>query len=355
MALAQQTADVGARRQSRPAVIQLLLGPLFFLICFGLGHPTLNRYDARALNDSLVYYQVVQGIPTAHYPHNIPFQESRKLVPYVARPFYLLAKGRVGSWDPVFFGLLVANSLFCGATAWMIAYLGRRYVADDGVALLAALLYLLNFDIVNTQLVGMVDSAESFFLIALAAALFANRFYLLLPIGLLGAAAKDTFVPMAVVFAAAWWIADDAPRRRISRWLWIGGMGLVGVATVMFLQSREAGFTVWPWSYAAHQRRDRNMLAALIDCVVNHGFVLVFAWLLPLGVWRLNRLPRPWVAASVAAALAALLLGAWNDGGVGVVRPLFEATGPVLALSAALLLVPARHRTTKIVPARELG
>ena len=36
----------------------------------------------------------------------------RVLVPYVAKPFYWLAKGRVGSWDPVMFGLLISDSFF---------------------------------------------------------------------------------------------------------------------------------------------------------------------------------------------------------------------------------------------------
>ena len=101
----------------------VILWLLFFLILFGLGYPTLNRYDPRELGpDQGVYYNMVLHQAAAD---DIPFC-FRLLVPEVARPFYLLAKGRIRSWNPVRFALLVSNCLF-GATGsrgrkpWRIA------------------------------------------------------------------------------------------------------------------------------------------------------------------------------------------------------------------------------------------
>ena len=62
------------------------------------------------------------------------------------------------------------------------------------------------------------------------------------------------------------------------------------------------------------------------------------------GMWRL---PKTWVVASVCAALAALAMGAYDDAVGNTVRPLFSALGPLLSLSASLLLVEAS------VPARD--
>ena len=94
----------------------LVLWSLFFLISFGLGYPTLNRYDARELGpDWVSYYNMVLH---QDGPNDIPFGY-RVLVPEIARPFYLLAKGRVGSWNPVFFGLLMSNCLFCATAAFL--------------------------------------------------------------------------------------------------------------------------------------------------------------------------------------------------------------------------------------------
>src|SRR2546428_4465600 len=84
----------------------VLLWFLFFLICFGLGYPTLNRYDPRSApgtGDSGVYYRLVTEKPQ----ESMGFRGYRLLVPSVAKPFYHLAAGRVGTWDPVFFSLLI--------------------------------------------------------------------------------------------------------------------------------------------------------------------------------------------------------------------------------------------------------
>ena len=98
---------------------------LFLLIAWGLGYPTLNRYDPRqtpGLTDVQSYAALVTGAPTLDAGH----LRFRVLVPWVARPFYQLAKGRFGSWDPVMFGLLVADALFVAGTALLIVVLGTR-------------------------------------------------------------------------------------------------------------------------------------------------------------------------------------------------------------------------------------
>jgi hypothetical protein len=46
----------------------LVLWPLFFTICFGLGYPTLRRYDPRmteGLSDASKYYAIVTGADTS--------------------------------------------------------------------------------------------------------------------------------------------------------------------------------------------------------------------------------------------------------------------------------------------------
>jgi len=51
----------------------ILLWGLFFLICFGLGYPSLNRYDPRlaaGLADSVQYYKLVEGGPEMAEGHH---------------------------------------------------------------------------------------------------------------------------------------------------------------------------------------------------------------------------------------------------------------------------------------------
>jgi hypothetical protein len=91
----------------KPAPAQaLLVWAVLFLICLGLGYPTLNRYDPGSVNpDAATYSRLVTAGPGAVDGH----MRFRVLVRLLARPFYRMAQGRVGSWNPVFAGLLVAN------------------------------------------------------------------------------------------------------------------------------------------------------------------------------------------------------------------------------------------------------
>src|SRR5215210_642072 len=84
----------------------LLLWPLFFAICLGLGYPALKRYDPRAtqgLSDTYKYYAMVTG---ADDSNSKELFRCRVLVPYVARPFYWFAQTYLHPVNPVFFALL---------------------------------------------------------------------------------------------------------------------------------------------------------------------------------------------------------------------------------------------------------
>ena len=317
----------------------ILLWFLFFAICWGLGYPTLSRYDPRGAagtRDSVTYYDLVTGMPQ----ESLGFRGYRLLVPSVARPFYHLAAGRLRTWDPVFFSLLIANALFCCTTACLLVSLGRRVVGDYSVALLGAALYLLNFTVSNSQLSGMVDSGEACLMMGLGWSLFAGKWPLLPILGVLGALAKETFVPLSTAFAVGWYVGAAGPGGfRLSQIGWIAALATTGLATVSVLQSFVSGHAVWPWNIVSSMRSDLSLSAGFLQCVLDHNFWYPFVWLLPLGAFRLGRLHGPWLRASVVSALTALALGAYHDAGGGnVARSMFNVIGPILSLSAASLL-----------------
>ncbi len=130
-----------------------LLTILFFVICCGLGYPSLNRVDWRqapgGLTDVVTYADMVSS-PTAHDLHN--HMRFRILVPYLARPVYQLAKGHVGTWDPVMFSLLVVTAACVALTAILLLLIVFDITGLYGTALVAALLYLLNFAVPNLRL-----------------------------------------------------------------------------------------------------------------------------------------------------------------------------------------------------------
>ena len=319
---------------------KILLWFVLFLICFGLGYPTLNRYDPRtSLPDSAVYAKIAMDGPGAE-PGHFRF---RVLIPYLARSVYSLANAHVGSWDPLLFGFLVVNSMFVASTAFLLLQIGLAHLGEYAVALVGTTLFLLNFAVPNDQLAGLVDGGEGFFLIATVASMFFRRWWLLPAIGILGALTKESFVPFSITLAGTWWLMSERLRpHRLSTGLWLFCMIVVEMATVTVLQSSISGHLIWPWSFAlslnSHSNYARNFVAWLTDR--SSWYVLI--WLLPLGLPRMGRFPRPWVAASATATLVALILNAYyggmGGGGGGVGRFVFDVAGPLLSLSAATFL-----------------
>ena len=311
---------------------------LFFLIGFGLGYPTLNRYDPRIVggtSDSRSYYEIITRGPREVAEHH----RYRLLIPSIAKPISEWAGGRLKSWDPVFFGLLVINASFCATTASLLVDAGNRVTGFSPVGLLAALLYLLNFTVSNGHLSGLVDSGEGCLMMGLVWALLSNRWWPLPLLGFLGALAKETFVPLSAAFAVVWWlVSNDRLPRGFSRMGWILAMAVTGFVTVAFVQSMVSGSLVWPWRLIIPGKGEGSLWARFLACLVSRPFGYIFVWLLPLGIWRLGRLPRPWVSASIAATLVALGLGVYHGSGGNVARGMFNVSGPLLSLSAAHLL-----------------
>jgi hypothetical protein len=340
-----QTSSIAAggqvpHRKFLGAKYFLLLWLLFFAICFGLGYPTLQRYDPRkteGLSDTPKYYATTTGADPSVYIFKELFR-GRVLVPYVARPFHWFALRYLAGWNAGFFGLLMANALFCATTACLIVSIGSRFV-DLSIALFGATLYLLSFAIPNLQLAGMIDSGEACFMIALTWSLLAGKWYLLPLWGVLGALAKETFVPFSFVFSFTWWLLE---RRQFgnqwNRLKWIIALAVIGLITVSTVHSMISGQLRWPWQIAGQARAPVNFFIALWHCLTQSSFWYVFGWLLPLGIWRLKSFPPPWRAASIAASVSAIVLGAYSNAGGTVGRATFDIIGPLLSLSAALLL-----------------
>jgi hypothetical protein len=322
----------------------LIVWPLFFAICFGLGYPTLRRYDPRmteGMSDTPKYYAITTGADTSAFKELF---RCRVLVPYVARPFYWFAKAYLPTLNAGFFGLLMANALFCATTACLIASIGNRLFNDLGTALVGATLYLLSFAVSNLQLSGLIDTGEACFMAAVIWTLLTGRWYLLPIWGLFGALAKETFVPFSCVFTFTWWFVEGRQKtRRLSelKWSefkWIAVLAIVGLATVMAVHSVISGQLKWPWNIAGQARAPVNFFVALWDCLTERSFWYVFGWLIPLGICRLKYFPRPWLVASLATATLAIILGAYSNAGGTVGRATFNIVGPLLSLSVALLI-----------------
>jgi len=316
---------------------RLILGFLFFAICLGLGYPGLSRYDptqVAGLKDTRRYVAMLEG--TADWKTQ---QELRVLVPFLARPIYRAAVGRVGTWRPEFLALLIINSAFVAWAAALLVAVGERVTQSYVIGLTASLLYLLSFNVVNIQLAGLVDSVEAWALIALSWALITKRWAIIPLIGIVGTLGKETSIALTFVFCVVWCLRlamiRSAPR---ALYLATAALLVLQIVTVTLVRRALTGETMLPWDLVTADRRV-GLGQALGGTLFNREMLYTFGWLLPLGLFRLRRLPAEWVIASVASLVVALAIGIWFGVVGNASRPAFNAIGPMLALSVAILLV----------------
>jgi hypothetical protein len=337
------TNSAGGRRLPRLAPLWLL----FFAICIGLGYPGVHRYDVRRVPDtadSRTYLAMVERpVP---YPAGEDF--NRVLLPLLAKPIYTVVHGRLGSWDPAAFSLLCVNSAMV-ATAALLLYLRGRSLGGTVLGLTAAALLLVDFVTPNDLLSGLVDAGELCFLMAVSTALFMRRWWLLPVLAVLGAAAKETFVLTSFALGIGWLVAtwDEPDRHR--RLAWVAAMAAVGFATATALMTWNRQRLYGPWNLASSMSAGHRVLngafGAGARALINHGVVEAFIWLLPLALFRLRSLPRPWVIGIALAGASALLLCAFGDARSNSGRILFIVVGPLFCLSAAKLLTEVLDRT----------
>jgi hypothetical protein len=319
----------------RRTASEVPLWTLFFSIAAGLGYPTLNRYDPRKqLPDAFVYSQLAVSGPSQIHDHF----RFRILVPWLARCVDTVAQGHTGSWDPLMFSFLLVNAAFVATTAYLLYGCGITLLSRS-VALLGATLYLLNFAIANLQLAALVDAAEACALMALIAAMFYERWFLLPVIGAVGTLAKESFVPFSIIMTITWW---STARRSRAKVVWIVALVIVDLLTMIRLQSSILGHMVSPWSFLANMSSETNYGTNLLHSLVDRTSWYILIWLLPLGLAGIKQFPRPWKAAVGVGALTALLLNAYHStvggGGGGTGRYIFNVAGPLLSLSAASFL-----------------
>ena len=319
---------------------RLLIWAVLFLICLGLGYPTLNRYDLRTVvPDAGVYAKIATDGPGAVENHF----RFRVLIPFLVRPVYAVAQGRVGSWDALSFGFLIVNSIFVASTAFLLLEIGYSVLGSLPIALVGATLFLLNFAVSNAQLAGLVDGGEGFFLMATVASLFSRRWWMLPMFGVLGALTKESFVPFSITLVATWWwISERGRANRVRTSWWLFGMIVAETAAVAVLQSSISGHLILPWSFALGLNSHSNYASNFVAWVTDRNSWYVLIWLLPLGLPRIKRFPREWVVASATASFVAMLLNAYYGGmggsGGGVGRYVFDIAGPLLSLAAAVFL-----------------
>ena len=289
------------------------------------------------MTDVKSYAAMTKGEPNPGQEH----LGYRVLVPLVARPFYKLALGRVGSWNPANFGLLVADSLFVAGTATLVILVGIKQIGSYPASLVAALLYMLNFSVSNLRLAGLVDAGEGFFFLAIFCSLSERKIWPLPGILVLGALTKESFVPLSFSFLLAWliltWKDKGWPK---GNFIWITASWIACLLAMIALQSSIKGQFVNPLAFATSLHKNNEYVRHFALSLADRNLWYGFGWLLPLAVPRLGTIAKSWRAPTAAAVVMVFILDGYYGGEAGTVgRALFSVAGPMLSLSSAVFLL----------------
>lgn len=312
------------------------LGALFFAVCLGLGSSGLQRYDPRlvkGLADTRSYAAMVEGRPAEQPAHAL-----RLLVPALASPIASIARGRIGTWNPEFLGLLIVNSFFVAWSALLLTAIGGWITGDRLAGIASGLLYLLTFNVSSLYLAGLVDSVESWAVIAAVWGLITNRWAILPLVAFIAAMGKETSVPVLLAFCIGWLMrsrGNESIARRVSV---VAGLVAAQAAAIMIAESIVAGAVAVPWHFAALRRATDVSTASRVATLFNREWLYAFVWLAPLGLMRIRTIPREWVTASLAGLVVVLALGLALGVGGNVARPAFNAVAPALIVSGAAYL-----------------
>lgn len=335
---------------SGPALSRLaLIWCLFFLICFSLGYPTLNRYAPTtaatnlenpngSLTDTKYYASLIENgfTETAE-----SIWRYRVLVPYVAKPFYTLSKGHIGSWDPVFFGLLVANSFFIASAAIVLFLIGAAVTESRNVGFISSLLMLGHFNISNLYLAGLVDSSELFLTTSTIWLLLHKKWHALPFIAILAALSRETTVVFTAGLSAGWFIAGVVQskywRSEIYTIIMYGLIAVaLGLGGLMLLRYVGTSAIVLPWKLQGGSNFSAvNIDSGIWGLMTSKALLYGFVWLLPLGLLGIKSIPRNWLWASALTSAGALFLIVMMNAGENSARPLFNILGPMLLVAAA--------------------
>lgn len=319
-----------------------LLSVILFLIAFGLGYPTLNRYDPsklNALSDSAIYSKIV-ATGTIREAHD--HRAMRTLVPFAARGLYILLKNSSSTWNPIMLSLLIVNALFCSLTSLILYKISDHVLNCNEIGLLSSFLFLLNFSTPNLLLSGLIDSSATFSLLLLAYLLLKKKWAFLPLVSIIGIMSKETFILSGLALAFIWYLYDCVKNRKllIRRLLWIAISFIICSLYMIVVAHYVFGNYITPWHYAG-SFYDNNYQSALIQRPVRYiaHMLYPFIWLLPTSIFGIKEIPRPWLLSAGITALLfftlTLLIGKSGASGAAIGRYMFNITGPMLTIASA--------------------
>ena len=331
-------------RSNLNILVDILLVGVFFLICLGLGYGVLTRFDPMlitAMEDVRKYGEIVQNGISSLQQDN-PGIRHRVLVPYIAHIIYLVTPN-IGSWNMISFSLLVVNSLFTSFSALFILKMSYKITNNKTYSIVACLIFLLNFIIVNSYLVGSVDAAFGLFFISMFYCMQFNKWRLLPLLAIVGCLTKEAFLPVGSSLILGWILYEYFENNKINKnhlRIFVIFM-LVGSACLMAMNSYVTQTIYLPWEHLSSRThwvdsefRFSSFAAGFIR------FTFIIGWLIALAVFSLKHIPNKIIFSTLTACISTIFLGWWvSVGGADYARFIYSPAALVLSIASGISLV----------------
>jgi hypothetical protein len=174
----------------------------FFLTSFIIGYDSISRYDYAellkndgALSDIATYKKVVEkGLDGLEEEKRLA---PRLLIPMLSHFVYEFNKDIIQSWNPVFFSLLVVNSIFVSLTCLLMSkyYKFLNIIKDKEKILLGCtsqFIFLTSFGVSSLYLSGLIDSSVCFFTFLFIYSFLSKKYFIVLLSTIFLALSKET-------------------------------------------------------------------------------------------------------------------------------------------------------------------
>ena len=210
-------------------------------------------------------------------------------------------------------------------------------------SLAACLIFLLNFHIVNSYLVGSVDAAYGFFFLLLIYCTHFNKWKFIPIIVVTGCLTKEAFLPVGSSFLLGWLIYEFYEDKKIDKnhlGIFIIFM-LTGSVTIMLMNSYVTQSIYLPWEHLSSRTHwvdsKFNLLIFFIGLV---KFTFIIGWLLVLSAFSLKYIPKKILFSSAVACLSVIFLGWWVDvGGADYARFIYSPGALVISVASGITLI----------------
>lgn len=307
----------------------------------GLGYQTLNRFyapDLNQLSDTFYYFYIVENGISDILPDKAG-RSTRFLMPMLGK-MVLKITPELGSWNRTAFALLLVGAMFVAGICCQIYYVARRLKLGDSVAISAVFIYLLNFQVTNIFVVGLIDGAFAFFIMLYVILSFERRYLWLPVIAILGTATKEVFLPFICAYSSILIAYDYWKEQKVEVQAIASGAISAAICLILFLYFRQLsmGMLVTPLQHAeglwpGNAPLFINPIGTLIR------FSYVFAWLFPLAIFSVGQIDPRLRTPLLLSLIPLLVLGtvaAISGNGYG--RISFNVVGPVFAIAASLTI-----------------